>query len=541
MASGTAQGQQSVDCLRPIPTRQLSEGIVRRTFTDPQQVAQLIRDGADPNAEPCPWVRGAIAALSYRLLALAVDNLSDGTLHTIQVDDSHGRLRHLTLPRWPSAELEAAIINALIDGGAHVNPPAHVNRPIRVAVECANENAVRVLLARGAAVRRLQSPFLIMELPTSTIFDGVGHQVSLGYEQRLLSIYRRLIQHDPTLATKQIGGGQTLIQKAAWSERGHYSQAFIDSYLDLLVDKGASLTAVNGSGWTALHSAIECGSPCVTDYLCRHVAAADIDRETTGGGRRGPSHQQDSPLRGDHPQLAENRSGHRPHPHRHRGRHGCRQLVLTQCTTVLNTDIHTGAMAALNAALAPQRSLAALMTHLLPLVDHNDGEDPAPSPLSCGPHEAEAIGWRIAAMCFDQHAANETITAKIGIRNSDMARRVCAAVDRSVKSALYASSNREVVGGTANVGGVTVRVPLQCFAIRADSRPHQVVHTRGRVGVREVVQRARLDEAARHGIEEGAINKGFNEHLGNADCQFGGWQQLGRIDERGQWVTLGID
>ncbi|CEM23754.1 unnamed protein product [Vitrella brassicaformis CCMP3155] len=92
-----------------------------------------------------------------------------------------------------------------------------------------------------------------------------------------------------------------------------------------------------------------------------------------------------------------------------------------------------------------------------------------------------------------------------------------------------------------NVGGVTVRVPLQCFAILVDSRPHQVVHTRGRVGVREVVQRARLDEAARHGIEEGAINKGFNDHLGNADCEFGGWWKLGRIHERGQWVTLGIN
>ncbi|CEM18763.1 unnamed protein product [Vitrella brassicaformis CCMP3155] len=198
-------------------------------------------------------------------------------------------------------------------------------------------------------------------------------------------------------------------------------------------------------------------------------------------------------------------------------------------------------MAALNAALAPQRSLAALLTHLLPLVEHNDGKDPAPSPLSCGPHEAEAIGWKITAMCFNMRAANETITSTLTIRNSVMGDRVCAAVEHFVKSALYASSNREVVGGASNVGGVTMRVPLQCFAIRADSCPHQVVHTHGRVGVREVVHRARLDEAARHDIEEGAIDKGFNEHLGNADCEFGEWQQLGRIDERGQWVILGIN
>jgi len=61
------------------------------------------------------------------------------------------------------------------------------------------------------------------------------------------------------------------------------TQAFIDSYLDLLVDDGANITAVDGVGWTPLHVAAEVGAPCVTDYLCRHLPPADIDRGTTGG------------------------------------------------------------------------------------------------------------------------------------------------------------------------------------------------------------------------------------------------------------------
>ncbi|CEM23770.1 unnamed protein product [Vitrella brassicaformis CCMP3155] len=433
------------------------------------------------------------------------------------------------------------------------------NEPIRMTIRGGNESAMRVLLARGAAVRPPRGPVLVMQLPMRPIWDRI--QMSPAYEQRLLSIFRRLIQHDATLAIER-----DLVHTAAHREQGHYSQAFIDSYLDLLVDNGASLTAVNGSGSTPLHEAARWGALCVTDYLCRHVAAADIDRGTRYrnetplyvaarriyGSTEASQDVNDQQDERDHAAseipihetnvrilLRSEADICRIPTDTHEDR--CyRQLVLPQCTAVLN-DIHTEVMAAVNAALAPQRSLAAFLMRSLPsLLPHllqppgTPLFSPSPAPAGYGPHEAEAIGWRIAAMCFDQGAASEAIAVNIGIRHSDMARRVCAAVHHFIQSALYASSNREVVGGTANVGGVTVRVPLQCFAIRADSRPHQVVHTRGRVGVREVVQIARLDEAARHGIEEGAINKGFNEHLGNVDCQFGGWQQLGRIDERGQ-------
>ncbi|CEM23774.1 unnamed protein product [Vitrella brassicaformis CCMP3155] len=563
MAS-SAHGQQPDDCLRlsdieighgfyegirhqtthlatTDATRQLTEGILFRTFTHQQQVTDLIRrDGANPNSAPCLRprlrVRGSGGSgRPYRLLALAIDNMSDNAI--IEAVDSNGRWWPLALPHWSSPELEAAILNALIDGGARINGRG-AYESVRMAVCAGNQSAANVFLAAGQELQYGMPP--IMELPTP-IFDRFGRRVSPGYEQRLLSIFRRFIQYDPTLAAEESRDGGNLIYMAARNERRPHSQAFIDSYLELLVENGSDVTAVN-RGLTPLHVAAGAGSPYVADFLSRRVAAADINRGTrgtTGWHNETPLYLAVSGLDGA---IRVSQAGHLPQDTRNRasgeiplyeatirsllrsgadigrlpittpGDRRCRNLVLTQCTAVLNTDIHTGAMAALNAALAPQR-----------------------------PHEAEAISWRIAAMCFDQDAANDTIAATLTVRNSDMARRVCAAVDHFVKSALYASSNREVVGGTADVGGVTVRMPLQCFALRADSRPHQVVHTRGRVGVREVVQRARLDEAARHGIEEGAINKGFNEHWGSADCEFDGWQQLGRIDERGQWVTLGIN
>ncbi|CEM10953.1 unnamed protein product [Vitrella brassicaformis CCMP3155] len=573
----SAHGGELVDTVHDLGTShgsiRLADGIICRTFSEEQQVRDLIeRHGADPNHAPGLRAPGSSGrGVQCPLLALAIDT-SDTTAVTIHMADGrHGHRRPLALPRWSSPELQAAIINALIDGGANMQGL------IRMAVWCGNESAVRVFLARSAAVRPPHGPVLVMELPWS-ISDRVGRQVSLAYEQRLLSIYRRLIQHDATLATEQEFNGN-LIYNAAHSERGYYSQAFIDSYLDLLVDNGASLTAVDGSEYeaTPLHVAALKGSRYVTDYLCRHVAAADIDRETTG--RWYPS---ETPLywaarklnevtevsQGDIiPQSTRDRATRAIPRHEatirsllrsgadigriptdEKGRE-CRQLVLPQCTTVLNDDVHTGAMAAVNAALAPQRSLAALLMKSLPallphLLKHPGtpaGNRP-PAPPGYGPHEAEAIGWRIAAMCFDQDAANEAITANIGIRHSDMARRVQAAVKHVVKSAVFAaSSNREVVGGMADVGGVTVRVPLQCFAIApgADTRSQEVVHTRDRLGLREVVHRARLDEAARYGLEE-SIVKGFNQHLGNDDCQFAGWQQLGRVDKGGRWVTLGI-
>ncbi|CEL93637.1 unnamed protein product [Vitrella brassicaformis CCMP3155] len=522
-------------------TRQLSEGIIRRTFTHQQQVTDLIHNGADPNhqvrlrmlgpGEACDCgSRHPVRTGRYLLFSLAIDNWNGSAMPTVDFGIIHGRRTCrrcvLTLPHWSSPEAEAAILNVLIDGGARINEPTWGDsEPIRIAIRGGNESAMRVLFARGAAVRR---PF--PAFPSSWICPG------------------------PSLTESSPQGGRDA--------------------LDLLVDNGASLTAVSGSESTPLYLAAGAGSPCVTDYLCRHVAAADIDRgKTTGDPNRTPLHlaacnlyasiefsqdvnnQQDVrdhatseiPIReaiirtllrsgADVGQMPTDTAWHRR----------WRELVLPRCMRVLN-DIRTEAMAAVNAALAPQRSLAAFLMKSLPTLlphllepPHAPAANLSPAPAGYGPHESEAIGWKIAAMCFDQDAANEAISAHIGIRDSDMARRVCGY--RALRQVGVVCQQQQGGGGRDGQCGRRDGAGAAAM-LRHQSRqpPTQVLHTRGRVGVREVVHRARLDEAARHGIGEGAIDKGFSEPLGNADCQFCGWQQLGGIDERGKWVTLGIN
>jgi len=301
MASGSAEGQQPDGCLgledieiaqsddSCDATRRLAEGIFRRTFTHQQQVTNLIHNGADPNREIGLRVRGSGSdGWRYRLLSLAIDNLSDNAMWTGEVTDSNGGLQPFAaLPHWSSPELEAVIINSLIDGGARVNRPAlSDDRPIKMAIRLGNEEALRVLLARDAALRHPHGPSLVLALPTPPISDRI--QVSPAYEERLLSIYRRLIQHDPTLATEQDPEFGNLIHVAAQHELGFYSQRAIDAYLELLVDNGADTMAANRRGSTALHEAAYWGSPCVADYLGRHVAPADIDRGTTDDPNRTP-------------------------------------------------------------------------------------------------------------------------------------------------------------------------------------------------------------------------------------------------------------
>mmetsp|Transcript_26022 Transcript_26022/g.64581 ORF Transcript_26022/g.64581 Transcript_26022/m.64581 type:complete len:601 (-) Transcript_26022:2-1804(-) len=573
-------------CMDPAPsnaTRRLAEGIIYRTFTHQQQVTDLIQQhGARANASIELPMRGCSGGWAYYLLSLTIDNLSDNTMPTIAAtDEAHTpgaiRQRPVILPRWPSPQLEAAIMNALIDGGADINAPSHLDgRPIRVAIRAGNEGALSVLLARNAAVRWYAAgdDAHVMGLPITIAYQCTA--ASPAYEQRLLSVYRRLLEHDPTLAVQD--GPATLIHSAAQDELGKYSQTFIDSYLDLLVAHGANPMATT-NGWTALHDAafgnrqhpahvndlVDDGlvdsSPCVADYVGRHVTAEFVNREIEPGSgdtalsfaaeelNTAIAFSQDDDMDQETRDLATYKMSLHEATIRSLLRCGAdislmptdteekrcdRQVVLPQYTAVLN-DVPAAAMAVVNAALRPQRSLAALLTHLLPLVAHNDGEDPAPSPLAFGPHESAAIGWKIAAFCLDMEAANETITRILTVRNSDVGRRVRGAVGHFVKSALRASGKQEVVGGTRyqQQGDMRVKVtvpPLQCFAVCGRG---QVVLT----GLREVVHRARLEEAARYGIEEGAIAKGFNEHLENADCQFP-WHQLGRVDGRGRFVTL---
>jgi len=462
----------------------------------------------------------------------------------LATEDRDGNFRPVALPRWQSPELQRAVIIALIDGGADIHGPAYdmSTRPIAVAVRAANVMAVDILLSHDVRLRDDRF-FMVMRLP----FPNTGLRQTAQYEQELMKVYRRLIQHDRTLVTQTDGAGSNLAVYAALEEAGRYSQTFIEGYMTLLLDNGVDIAAPDTHNWgeTPLYSAASFGSVHVADFLTRHLPSAnDINRPSRNNTTPLTAAAQCCDLRNR--RLGDQRLGpnERKRAHEEAERYKAiismllragadigrmpantnrqrrqRELVVIEYTDVLN-DLSTSAMAALNAALAPHRSLAALLTPR----------------LAAGPQEAAFFGWRIASYLFGTEAAKETITDTLTDSNTDVARRVVAAVEHFVKcAALRAISNREVVGAMADVEGQMVRVPLQCFAVRVEpGGQHRVL------GVREVVHRARLDEAAKWGLAEGAVLKGFNTHLGNDDCQFA-WGQLGYIDSGGQFVSLGID
>ena len=137
------------------------------------------------------------------------------------------------------------------------------------------------------------------------------------------------------------------------------------------------------------------------------------------------------------------------------------------------------------------------------------------------------VAWKIGAFLHKPEAV-DTIT----LGQPVVAHRIKRAMQHFVKcAATKTAGNEEVIGGMASVGGQVVRVPLQCFAVREGPSVR-------RVGLREVVHRARLDEAARYGLT--GVVKGFNSHLGNDDCQFG-WQQLGWVNDIALFQPLGIN
>ncbi|CEM15867.1 unnamed protein product [Vitrella brassicaformis CCMP3155] len=530
-------------------TKDLAVGVIGRTLTSPHDATALIRQhGADPKIAPRLREKGSREERSnsdgfgYSLLSLAIDNKSDNTVGAISAD---GVLtRSVALPQWPDG-LQEGILTALIDGGA--DPTAL--KPLQVAISFANEAAFDLLMARhdlsGTDLRgswlmglpRPLSPIAAHQRPPPTHFLKV-----------LMSMYQRLIQRDPTLATAtepfrdDVRDGFNLVHRAAEVAKGLYPQWFMDSYLDLIVANGADTMAETPRlGETPLDLAAEEGSPEVADYLCRKLPADQIDRREARDTPLGkaascldwrtrtvqdPSILEcikeiyDAPIPRYKMTIrallragADINSIHTSYD-TERDRY-CRQLVLIEHATVLN-ELPGAVMSAVNAALSPHRSLAALLTPR----------------LAVGPHEAPIFGWRIASYLFDMAAAREAISEAIGVRHSVLARRVRAAVEHFVRSAvLRAISNREVVGRKETVGGVVVRVPLQCFAI-ADGA--------GRLGLREVVHKARLDEAALHGVE--GVAKGFNEHLGDDECQFA-WRQLGwRVEgsSGGELLSLGI-
>ncbi|CEM26294.1 unnamed protein product [Vitrella brassicaformis CCMP3155] len=522
---------------------QLLEGCIRRSFTEASYVTSLIQQGADPRATGGLRVRGTAgtAGRRYSCLSFAIDSPTNIPSLYARGDD-YPKEVPVVLPQWSSRQLQRDIINALVDGGADVNADPNLtegstDRPIKMAIRAGNLTAVEALLSRQANVRGVR----VMRPP---YIPYAARPVSCQYEAALMSVFRRLIQHDSTLAAERSVGGENLVHEASRHFATHtaFSQLFMDEYLTLITSRRVNMTATDNFGRTPLHEAAGYGSPCVAHWLCRQLTADDVNRGRPNRANLTPLAEAARTLdevvqRREADRIDEQRTvirvllrgGAVPSIARmptatevqHRR---CQRRVLAEYATVLN-ELSEAVMSAINTALAPQRSLAALLTPR----------------LAVGPQEAPVFAWRIASYLFDIDAAMAAIDESIPLRNSRLFRRVRAAVTHFVKSALHASSNREVVGVTGSLGGVMVRVPLQCFAVSdgADSRPPHVVHTAGRLGLREVVHKARLDEAASHGVV--GVVKGFNEHLGDQDCQFA-WQQLGHIDRQtGLFVSLGID
>ncbi|CEL99656.1 unnamed protein product [Vitrella brassicaformis CCMP3155] len=520
-------------------TKDLAVGIIGRTSTSPQQVTGLIERDADVNVIPRLRKKGSkCPGTAHPLLALSIDDKSGYTIRTIRAghDDGgpSGQIlleRPVALPQWSSDQLQEDIMTALLDGGADIDAAVDDDdsMPLYVAVASGNEKAFDVLMVQdGIDLAETSDGRVqwVMVLPCAL------RQPPDDYLRALLSMYQRLIQRDPTLAIVQDDNGTNLVHMAAMRAGEHHPQSFIDGYLNFIAEHGADIAAEDITGRTPLHWAAESGHPYLACYLCRKLPTADdINKRNILGT--------DTPLAtaaGDLSHLTEqiqDPDTSEQTKDRYRGckltirtllRAGAdissiptdtqegrreRRLVLTEYAAVLN-ELPIAVMAAVNAAIAPHRSFAALLTPR----------------LSVGPQEAPVFGWRIASYLFDMAAAKEAITEAMGMRHSVLARRVFAAAEHFVRSAVCkASSNREVVGGTADVGGQVVRVPLQCFVLEgADGRLAHAVHTAGRVGLREVVHRAVLDEVAKWGVP--GVVKGFNAHLGDADCQFT-WQQLG--------------
>ncbi|CEM20251.1 unnamed protein product [Vitrella brassicaformis CCMP3155] len=553
-------------------SRELSRWIIGR-LTSAREVADLIRQqDADSNVMTGLVARRESSGVvyGYPLLSLAIDNKSDYTVPTIEAEDSHA-CRPVALPKWPSDELQAAVLTALLDGGANPNAAADETeqRPLQSAIACGNKTAFDILTARQDIDLHVWGLPRLLRQPSSE------------YLQLLMSMYRQLITRDPTLATERDEQGGNLVHRAALWAEGRYPQSFIDSYLDLITANGADIAAADGNGWTPLHRAALQGSPKVADYLCRKLPADQINRRTVAGktplaiaarqlDRCTQELQDPDTPDADKEEMRTEIDNYKRIIHSllragadissiptatERDRRG-HQLVLTEYATVLN-ELPTAVMAAVNAALRPQRKMADALTkafhngtaqqlkaafpsfdpslpslpppplplHVTPLAPWQDDETPLAN------RDMSAVAWRVASFFVDPSVLKQRPRP---VQNAtEVGRRINTAMARFVEAAasLQVVGNEEVVGCGGrkrdSEGQPARRPQLQCFELEGvDSRPREAVHTRGRVGLREVVHRARMDEAAKWGLADGAVVKGFNAHLDDADCQFT-WQQLG--------------
>ncbi|CEM03228.1 unnamed protein product [Vitrella brassicaformis CCMP3155] len=518
-------------------TRQLSEGILCRNIARAQQATDLVgQQGADPNVQPQLRMEGTTAFHEdYPLLSLCIDNLTEYRISSISAADGDDRRVPVALPLWRTRGLQEGVMRSLIEEGADINAiPTDEDgddcpgaTPVRVAIASCNETAFRLLMTQDGLQLHGRE---VLDLPATLETD----KPTEDHEATLLSFYQQLLDRAPTLAAEtdaRYSGNP--VHWVAFT-RPVWSQSFIDSYLDLLVANGADMTAVDDDGWTPLHCAAYSGSHRVAASLCRRLTATDINRGRFNDPSRTPLSEaarrlddQTQLLDDDTTEAADKDEATSEIPHlkstilvllqaganiarlrtateRDRRR---RRLVLTEYATVLN-EVPIAAMSAINAALRPQRELAALLTCALPQMtkiqlDTLFPRQPCPSP-----------------------SPQPTNTIEQGTSESP------ADGDSDCAASLQVAGNQQVVGSRGSKkrdsqGQMKRGPPLQCFVPGGVSGR--------RLGVREVVHRARLDEAAQHGVE--GVVKGFNTHLGDSDCQFQ-WQQLGYVGSGGGFESL---
>ncbi|CEM13978.1 unnamed protein product [Vitrella brassicaformis CCMP3155] len=475
-------------------TKRLVQGILRRTIT-PDGIQRLIRKGADPR--------------------VCIDLITTWT-------SGHERYE-----RW----LRVCLLSLAIDDWS---TPTALEAPLGIGLP-------------GTDAGRLVLPLE-------------------QYEAAMMGIYTYLVKLDPSLANEAIVGSN-VIHRAAMVGRT-YSEGFIHGYLQLMMDNGASIDES-----AVLPEAARNSSYHVIEWLCQHLSPAQIKTATDpwpfrfhrtplgiaarrvaelrsqDDGEEDPLVPRDATVSGmqrairtlltSGAAIAMVRTPQQLPPDARQQARDAHSVVLAEYLTVLNDKLPKAVMDGVNGALNPQRDAASVLTRLLPLArpappttatDTSTAAaahaPAAPSPFALTDATAQ-VAWKIGAFLHEPEAV-DTIT----LGQPVVAHRIKRAMQRFVKcAATKTADNEEVIGGMANVGGRVVRVPLQCFAVREGP-------TVRRVGLREVVHRARLDEAARYGLT--GVVKGFNSHLGNDDCQFG-WGQLGWVNDIGLFQPLGIN
>ncbi|CEM28085.1 unnamed protein product [Vitrella brassicaformis CCMP3155] len=564
----------SVGISFPADTNDVSERLVcrilRRNITG-RGVSRLIDKGADavlkvglpgvkvPSNRPW-WAKKVNHGTSpeLRLLQLAIDDPTGGCPGLKgHMSSTKEAAVQLVLPLWPSRERQREVLEALIAGGAPID-----KKSITTAFQKANHTALDTFLSHRHLADD-QALFFIDEdhrpCPPKDVYEQ--------YFDALLPCIRRLLEHDSSLATEELHNEYLPIHSVA--KHASFTKNFTIGFCELLYEFGSPLNSkedsdYDGYGMRPIDQAKGADEPWLLEFLCKRLPASVLVRRGPELMRcfSGDAECAQRHARKEATQALEKRYKRRaeaakekirlllragvalPLPAAHiattrkgdpalKAANRERQVIKREYVGVLNRIRHD-VMNTVNAALRPQRDFAALLTHLLPLAPHNDGppDDPVPSILHFGPEEAAAIAWHIAALCFDIDTAHQTVS-DIQLRShSRLGHRIHTAMDHFVASAVFhASGNTAVVGGRHEEDGQVVHAPpLQCFAIRGEEGGQPRV-----LGLREVVHKARLDEATEHCLR--GVVKGFHEHLGDADCHFE-WDGLGFVDDAGEFVSM---